>query len=199
MTLQDDLIEAILLVSEGGVLCPVEGCYYVVPNNYTAHVHATTDCAEVFIRLHEDEQDHLPALASTARRISLLMAVPEGEEATFNLTGDSLGELTTALNQRMMQLETSHVATLDEQTDTFLRLLGYPAVSDLLKKIPEEAAEAQENPSLEEMADVLITARVANAALGRTWGQLMTAMDSKMARNLERTWEQQEDGSYHHV
>ena len=66
-------------------------------------------------------------------------------------------------------------------------------------KARKEAQEFEENPCLEEGADVII------AVVGALWGQGHTLQDlgkaiiKKMAVNRARDWKQLDDGTWQHV
>ena len=84
--------------------------------------------------------------------------------------------------------------------------LGAPPVEQVALKMIEEAGEAYTatttgplNEALDELADVVITALVTGAALGLSYDEILTAVDRKFAINMNRSWGQQPDGSYHHT
>lgn len=67
------------------------------------------------------------------------------------------------------------------------------------KKAAHEAIELADNPSLEEAADVLIC--LVGVAVRHQWtfSDLADAVNRKVAVNMSRVWELQDDGTWQHV
>jgi hypothetical protein len=66
-------------------------------------------------------------------------------------------------------------------------------------KLAKEAVEFADDPSLEEAADILICLAAAAREQGWTLWDLAEAVERKNAINADRTWQQQDDGTYQHV
>ncbi len=65
-------------------------------------------------------------------------------------------------------------------------------------KAKNEAAEFEQDPSLEGGADVIIAVLGALWARGHTLPEVGKAIISKMAINRQRQWEQLDDGTWQH-
>lgn len=65
-----------------------------------------------------------------------------------------------------------------------------------LTKLGEEAKELGENPSMEELADCMLVLVGLSRFLP---GELKQALHEKIEKNINRKWERQPDGTYHHV
>lgn len=90
---------------------------------------------------------------------------------------------------------------LDEAVD-WLRALatdGPDLTINAHRKAAHEAHEFAEDPSLEELADVLIC--LIGAADHRGWSQddIAHAVSAKVKVNQARTWAQQADGTWQHA
>jgi len=65
-----------------------------------------------------------------------------------------------------------------------------------LNKLKEETKELTESPNMEELADCMLVLIGLSRFLP---GDLKTALTDKINKNINRTWELQKDGTYHHV
>jgi hypothetical protein len=66
------------------------------------------------------------------------------------------------------------------------------------KKAAHEAVELADEPSLEELADVVICLVAVCIHNGWTMAEVETAIKAKNAINKERTWFQKPDGTWQH-
>ncbi len=80
-----------------------------------------------------------------------------------------------------------------------LRRVGPDLVINAHKKLAHEAIELADDPSLEEVADVMIC--LAGVLLARDWDfeQVSRAIAAKIIVNESRTWFQEPDGTWQHV
>ena len=88
------------------------------------------------------------------------------------------------------------------ETANWLRVLasnGPDLTVNAHKKAAHEAVELASNPTLEEMADVIICLVGTALHHGWTFGQVMDAVHYKTAVNRARQWAQEPDGTWQHV
>lgn len=82
---------------------------------------------------------------------------------------------------------------------THLETTGVDLTTNAHKKVAKEAKEFEDEPSLEEAADVIIAVLGACYHRGWTLQQIAMAIIQKVAVNRARQWERQEDGTWQHV